>query len=149
IFHPAGVTKQLAVFLLSLCSSSNRLGGTMDFGLKRRTAIVAAASSGLGKAIAMELATEGANLVINSRSEERLSDAANEIRHTTGAAVLAVVGDVTDETFVAQLISDAKKEFGRIDILIANAGGPPAGFFSDFDAKHYRDALELNLISTV
>jgi len=121
----------------------------MDFGLKGRTAIVAAASSGLGKAIAMELALEGANLVINSRSEEALSLASNEIRSATASAVVPVVGDVTDETLVRQLILEAKKEFGRIDVLIANAGGPPAGFFHDFDAKHYRDALELNLISTV
>lgn len=121
----------------------------MDLGLKGRAAIVAAASTGLGKAIALELAAEGANLVINSRSKEKLSAAAKEIASATGASVHPVVGDVTDEAFVAQLISEANTEFGRIDILIANAGGPPAGFFADFEARHYRDAIELNLISTV
>ena len=67
----------------------------MDLGLRGRTAIVAAASTGLGKAIALELAAEGTNLVINSRSEEKLSAAAKEITSTTGASVHPVVGDVT------------------------------------------------------
>jgi len=121
----------------------------MDLGLKDRTAIVAAASSGLGKAIARELAAEGANVVINGRKEESLVKAADEIRSETGAEVLAITGDVTNETDVKQLVQQAKSRYGRIDIMVPNAGGPPAGFFDDFDAGHYRQALELNLISTI
>jgi 3-oxoacyl-[acyl-carrier protein] reductase len=121
----------------------------VDLGLKGRTAIVAAASSGLGKATALELAAEGANVVINGRNPERLQQAADEIRSATGAQVLPIAGDVTREDDVHRLIAEAKKELGRVDILVTNAGGPPAGFFDDFSAEHYRNAVELNLISTI
>lgn len=121
----------------------------MDLGLTGKVAIVAAASSGLGKATAMELATEGARVVINARNEEQLQNAAVEIRSNTGAEVIALAGDVTREELVSQLISETKSKFGSVDILVANAGGPPAGFFDDFSAEHYRDAVELNLISTI
>ncbi|HEV8482433.1 MAG TPA: SDR family oxidoreductase [Blastocatellia bacterium] len=117
--------------------------------MKGRTAIVAAASSGLGKAIAWELAAEGANVVINGRNEESLMEAANEIQSGTGAEVLFIAGDVTNEVDVRELVQKAKSRLGRIDIMVTNAGGPPAGFFDDFDAGHYRQALELNLISTI
>lgn len=108
-----------------------------------------AASSGLGKAIALELAAEGANVVINSRSEEALRRAAEEINAATGAEVLVAPGDVTREDQIASIIAEARERFGRIDVLVANAGGPPAGFFSDFAADDYRQAVELNLISTI
>jgi len=121
----------------------------MDFGIRDKVAIVAAASSGLGKATALELAAEGARVVINARNEEQLQNAANEIRSTTGSDVLAIPGDVTNEADVNRLISETKNRFGSIDILVANAGGPPAGFFDDFDAQHFRNAVELNLISTI
>ena len=121
----------------------------MDFGLKGKVAIVAAASSGLGKATAMELAAEGARVVINSRREYELRIAADEIRSSTGADVLAIAGDVTDEDHVRRLVSETTTEFGSVDIVVANAGGPPAGFFDDFTAEHYRQAVELNLISTI
>jgi len=121
----------------------------MDFGIRDKVAIVAAASSGLGKATALELAAEGARVVINARNEEQLQNAANEIRSTTGSDVLAIPGDVTNDADVNRLISETKNRFGSVDILVANAGGPPAGFFDDFDAQHFRDAVELNLISTI
>ena len=121
----------------------------MNFGLEGRVAIVTAASRGLGKATAMELAAEGARVAMNARNEEQLQDTAAEIRSATGAQVLAVAGDVTNDADVNRLISEAKNRFGSIDILVANAGGPPAGFFDDFDAQHFRDAVELNLISTI
>ena len=121
----------------------------MDFGLRGRVAIVAAASSGLGKATAMELAAEGARVAINARNEKQLQDTAAEIQSTTGAEVLAISGDVTDERFVSKLVSETKSKFGSVDIVVANAGGPPAGYFADFNAQHYREAVELNLISTI
>ena len=121
----------------------------MNFGIRDRVAIVAAASSGLGKATALELAAEGARVVINARNEEQLQNAANEVRSTTGSDVLTIPGDVTNEADVNRLISETKNRFGSIDILVANAGGPPAGFLDDFDAQHFRDAVELNLISTI
>src|SRR6185369_3566459 len=100
----------------------------MDFGLKGRVAIVAAASSGLGRATAMELASEGANVVINARNEVQLRNAGDEIHSTTGAEILAVPGDVTNEATIRSLVSETMNRFGRLDILVANAGGPPAGF---------------------
>ncbi|HLF85281.1 MAG TPA: SDR family oxidoreductase [Blastocatellia bacterium] len=121
----------------------------MEFGLTGKVAIVAAASSGLGKATAMELAAEGARVAINARSEEQLRSAADEIQSATGAEVLAIAGDVTNEEDVRRLVSETRSRFGRVDILVANAGGPPAGFFDDFNAQHYREAVELNLISTI
>ena len=121
----------------------------MDLGIRGRVAIVAAASGGLGKATAIELATEGACVVINARNEEHLRNAAVEIQSKTGAEVAAIAGDVTREGLVHQLVSETKTRFGSVDIVVANAGGPPAGFFDDFGAQHYRDAVELNLISTI
>lgn len=121
----------------------------MDLRIPGKVAIVAAASGGLGKAAAMELAAEGARVVINARGEEELKRTADEIRSATGAEVLAIAGDVTDEDYVRLLISKTHSKFGSVDILVTNAGGPPAGFFGDFNAQHYRDAVELNLISTI
>lgn len=121
----------------------------MDFGIRGKVAIVAAASSGLGNATAMELAAEGARVVINARNEGGLRRAADEIRSATGTEVLAIAGDVTDEDLVRKLVSETRSRFGSVDILVANAGGPPAGFFDDFSSQHYRDAVELNLISTI
>ncbi|HXG92826.1 MAG TPA: SDR family oxidoreductase [Blastocatellia bacterium] len=121
----------------------------MDLGLKGRAAIVAAASSGLGRATAMELAREGANVAINARDETELMRSADEIREAAGVEALAVAGDLTDEASVRRLIAETKTRFGRVDILVANAGGPPAGYFKDFTADDYRQAVELNLISTI
>jgi len=121
----------------------------MDLALKGRVAIITAASSGLGKATAMELAAEGAIVVISARRVDELENAADEIRSASGAQVLAIPGDVTKEDHIRQLVSDTVKRFGAVDILVANAGGPPAGFFNDFTAQDYREAVELNLISTI
>jgi 3-oxoacyl-[acyl-carrier protein] reductase len=121
----------------------------MNLGLKGKVAIVAAASSGLGKATALALATEGAQVAVSARREVELNAAAEEIRRATDATVLPVVADVTDFEQVRQLVSQTSRILGSVDILVANAGGPPAGFFDDFDAEHYRSALELNLISTI
>jgi 3-oxoacyl-[acyl-carrier protein] reductase len=121
----------------------------MDFGLSGSTAIVAAASSGLGRATAFELAKEGANVVIIARREQEIRLVAEEISSATGARALPVVADVTVEKDVERLTETAKAELGRIDILVTNAGGPPAGYFKDFDADDYRQAIELNLISTI
>ena len=121
----------------------------MDLGIRDKVAIVTAASSGLGKATAMELAAEGALIVISARREDALIEAADEIKSATGTSVLAIPGDVTNEDHVRSLVSEAKSKFGSIGILVTNAGGPPAGFFNDFNSQDYRRAVELNLISTI
>ena len=121
----------------------------MNFGLKGRVAIVAAASSGLGRAVAGALAAEGSSIAISARTQQRLEEASQEIKSATGAEVLPVPGDLTSEGHVRSLIQETVRRFGRIDVVVANAGGPPAGFFGDFDAEAYRNAVELNLISTI
>ncbi len=121
----------------------------MDLGLKGKVAIVAAASSGLGKATAMELAAEGARVTVNARNEEQLNRAAGEIRAATGADVLSIPGDVTIEEDIKKLVGETNERFGSVDIVVTNAGGPPAGPYSDFNGGDYRKALELNLISTI
>ena len=98
----------------------------MDLGLKGRVAIVAASSAGLGKAVAMGLAKEGARLAICSRSEARINSAAEHIRQSTGAEVLAQVTDVAHYEQVRALVASTLQRYGRLDVCVANAGGPPA-----------------------
>lgn len=121
----------------------------MNLGLKGKVAVVAAASSGLGKAIAMQLSSEGAAVLINARGVDELNRTAEEIKSATGGEVAPFACDVTSEEQVRALFAEADSLFGRVDILVANAGGPPAGFFDDFSADDYRKAVELNLISTI
>jgi len=123
----------------------------MDLGLENRVAFVAAASTGLGRAVAGRLAAEGATLAICARSRQTLEAAAEEIRASTGATVSVVACDVTHETDVRRAIDETAERFGRLDILVTNAGGPPSGGFAQFadGLEPYRKALELNLLSTV
>ncbi len=121
----------------------------MDLGLKGRVALVAGASRGLGKAIALELAREGALVAICARSAEQLEAAAEEIRRATGARVEALPADVSDAQEVERLIVQVLERFGRLDILVNNAGGPPAGSFSHLSDQDWLRALETNLLSAV
>lgn len=121
----------------------------MDFGLRKRVALVTAASSGLGKATAFELAREGARVVLNARNGEALKNAAREIGETTGTEIHTITGDVTSEPDVERLVTETVSRFGGLEILVANAGGPPAGKLEDFTVADYRAAIELNLLSTV
>lgn len=123
----------------------------MDLGLTGRVAFVAGASSGLGMAVAAELAREGCRVALCSRSEARIAEAARRIAAETGAAdrLLPLSCDVTDEAQIAAAIAQTVERFGGLNLLVTNAGGPPAGYIDDFDADQWRAALELNLISTV
>jgi 3-oxoacyl-[acyl-carrier protein] reductase len=121
----------------------------MDLGLRNKSALVLAASKGLGKACALALAREGASVAIGSRNRERLEKTAAEIRTETGATVYALPVDVTDPSQIAATFAEAAKHLGRVDILVNNAGGPPFGPFESFDDDQWHKALELNLMSTV
>ncbi len=121
----------------------------MDLGIKERVALVAASSRGLGKAIAQRLSQEGAKVVICARDEERLLKTRDEIAASTGGVVKAIKADVTDKDQVIQLVKKTVDEFGTIDILVCNAGGPPSGMADKFTAADYAQALELNLLSTI
>ncbi len=121
----------------------------MDFGLKDKVAFVAASSRGLGKAAALELSKEGTKVNICARSKEQLFKTQEELQAQTGHEVRAWVTDVTEKDQVLNMIQEIISEFGRIDILVTNAGGPPSGQINDFSPDDYLDALELNLMTTI
>ncbi|MCL4523533.1 MAG: SDR family oxidoreductase [Acidobacteria bacterium] len=121
----------------------------MDLGLRGKIAIVAAASKGLGKAVALELANEGAEVAICARSAANLEKASAEIRSRTGRGVFAKALDVTDYAAVQAFVAEVEKRFGRVDICVTNAGGPPAKKFVDISVDEWRTAVELTLMSTV
>lgn len=120
----------------------------MDLGLEGKTAAVAAASRGLGKAAALALAREGAQVSICSRSD-RIDEAAQEIERETGQDVLALRADVSKPDDVDSFIGGTLDEFGRLDILIVNAGGPPPGGFMDLTPGDWESAANLTLMSAV
>ena len=121
----------------------------MDYGLKGKSAVVCAASKGLGRATALGLAREGANVTICARGEEALRETAENIANETGAQVLAVPADVSDADQALEVIAQARARFGKIDILVTNAGGPPPGGFSDTPVDSYDLAHRLTLMSVV
>lgn len=121
----------------------------MDLGLKDRVAIVAASSQGLGKAVALGLAREGAKLALCARNPAVLESAAEEIRRETGGEVLAHAVDVTSQEQVRQFVKDTAAHFGRVDICVANAGGPPSKSFAETTIEDWEKAAQLNLMSTV
>ncbi len=121
----------------------------MDLGLKGKVALVTAASKGLGKASAMGLAAEGARVAICARTQADVTAAADEIRAKTGGEVLAIPCDVTRPADVEALMKQVSGRFGGIDVLIANAGGPPRGNFEEFEDEQWRLAFELSLLSVV
>jgi len=121
----------------------------MDLGLKGKIALVAAASRGLGRAVAEELAAEGCALVLCSRSEEAIKRTAKEIEQVAGAEVLAVACDVANADEVARLVQSGAERFGRIDILVSNAGGPPAGKFESLSQEQWEAATRLTLFSAI
>ncbi|WP_251930393.1 SDR family NAD(P)-dependent oxidoreductase, partial [Salinibacter ruber] len=121
----------------------------MDLGLSNRTAFVAGASKGLGRATAHELAREGCSVALCSRDGDRIRTAAEAIRDDTGAEVLPLVCDVTDAEQVESAIAQTANTFGGLHVLVTNAGGPPSGAATELDPSDYRDAVELNLMSTI
>ena len=121
----------------------------MDLGLRGKVALVAAASKGLGRAVAEELAAEGAKLAICSRDAEAIESVGNEIAKATGAEVLARAADVSRTADVDAFVDAALSIFGRVDILLTNSGGPPPGRFETLDLAAWRKAAELTLFAPV
>lgn len=119
----------------------------MDLGLKGKRAIVMAASRGLGYASAMGLAREGCHLVICSRDEARINAAAEAIRQATGAQVKALVADVSSSAEAKRLVDTAVAEYGGLEIVLHNAGGPPAGETLQMTDEQWQKAFEQNLLS--
>lgn len=121
----------------------------MDLGLHGKVALVTAGSKGLGKAIALELAREGAQIAIASRSDGELQRAAAEILAATGQEVFHVAADLTQAADIERLTGAVLARFGRVDVLVNNTGGPPPGYFADFDDGQWQSAVDLLLLSSV
>lgn len=121
----------------------------MNLQLAGKTIVVTAASQGLGKAIALELARAGAKLAICSRNHQRLHHTAEEIRQSTGSEVLAVTADVSNAEQISDFFRQVKAQYGNIYGLVCNAGGPPAGTFRTLTDQDWDTAIQLNLMSVV
>ncbi|MFL5500279.1 MAG: SDR family oxidoreductase [Gemmatimonadaceae bacterium] len=121
----------------------------MDLGLRGKIALVSASSKGLGRAIAEELAAEGANLVLCSRGEDALRQTAVSIRKSAGVTVVDVPADVSDGAGIERVTKTALDKFGKVDILVTNSGGPPSGSFESFTPENWEKATRLLLMSAV
>lgn len=121
----------------------------MDLGLKDKVAFVAASSDGLGKAVAIELAKEGAIVIINGRNEDRLKATQQQIKTEHNTSVLAVAGDLSNASERNQVLQTIFKQFNHIDILVTNTGGPPAGNFEDLSLDQWHHTYKLLLESAV
>ncbi|MEK7400864.1 MAG: SDR family oxidoreductase [Gemmatimonadota bacterium] len=121
----------------------------MELGLKGKVAVVTAASKGLGRAVAHELAAEGASIVMCARGEKALGKARDEIARATKAKTLAVVADVSTLDGLDKIAAEAIERFGRVDILVNNAGGPPSGPFEKHNWVEWSAAVDLTLRSAV
>ncbi|HEY5269423.1 MAG TPA: SDR family oxidoreductase [Anaerolineales bacterium] len=121
----------------------------MDLHLKDKRALVTGSSRGLGYAAALALAKEGCRLAVNSRDQARASAAAAKITAQTGGEALGLAGDVADPDVPERLVNEAARLLGGLDILVTNAGGPPAGTFESFDEASWQKAIDLSLMSHV
>jgi 3-oxoacyl-[acyl-carrier protein] reductase len=121
----------------------------MDLGLKDKRAFVAGSSRGLGFATAITLAREGCKVAVNSRETENAKTAAEKITNETGTQAFGTVGDVSDASSAENLIQSAVDVLGGLDILITNAGGPPAGSFELFDEETWQKAVDTSFLSHV
>ena len=121
----------------------------MNLNLTGKRALVTAASRGLGFATALGLAREGTALVICSRDEARIQEAAQKIRSETGSRVEALAADVSSSEEAARLVAHAVSALGGLDIVVHNAGGPPAGDFLSMTDAQWQKAFDQNLMSLV
>ncbi|WP_067514481.1 SDR family oxidoreductase [Endozoicomonas ascidiicola] len=121
----------------------------MDLGINGKVFMVAGASSGLGYAIARKLAEEGGKVSIASRSQENIATAAATISEETTAEIRGYVFDARDANSINRWVEDTQNDFGQIDGLVINAGGPSPGFFEEFDDQAWQSAFELTLLSAV
>ena len=121
----------------------------MELGLEDKVALVGGASRGIGKAVAMGLAREGCRVAICARNEKPLLDAADEIRRATGVDVLAVRCDMARDDDIRRFVAQTVDHFGRLDIVVNNAGGPPFGAFEQHSDEVWQAALDQNFLSAV
>lgn len=120
----------------------------MDLGIAGKVALVTASSKGLGRASAVALAAEGARVVITARGEEALGATEAAIRDA-GGEVHAVVADVTEPDAPARLVEETRRRYGGLDILVPNAGGPPAGRALEITDEQIATAVNANLTTSI
>src|SRR5574341_213358 len=118
----------------------------MDLGLKGKVALVAGASQGMGRATALGFAREGAKVSICARGEGPLNEAAEMIRRETGGEALATVADMTKAEDIRRFVARTVEKFGRLDVAVANAGGPPPGEFMKFTDEDWEKAFHLSFM---
>lgn len=121
----------------------------MDLQLKNKVLLAAGASSGLGYSAARIAAGEGARVAIGSRTREDIQKAARTIQDETGSQVIGLQLDMKDSDSIRGWLDDTVKEFGTIDAVLVNAGGPPAGTFADFYDNEWEEAFKLTLLSSI
>lgn len=119
----------------------------MDLGLRGKTAIVTAASGGLGIAIAEAIAAEGARVVVSARNADKLNQAAASIAEKTGAEVHPVVADMVDAAAVTAMIAETDERYGGIDVLVANSGGAATAPFAEMTDDDWRAAMEVKVLA--
>lgn len=121
----------------------------MDLGLRGKVALVAGASQGMGRAAALGFAREGAKVGICARGEAALNEAAEMIRQETGAEVLAMGADMSKAEDIRRFVNEAAEQFGRLDVIVNNAGGPPPGEFMNLTDEDWHKAFNLSFMSTM
>jgi 3-oxoacyl-[acyl-carrier protein] reductase len=120
----------------------------MDLGLRGKVALATASSQGIGRAVAEALAAEGADLVICSRRPEPLERARQELE-AHGTRVVAIRANLTEPADVRRVAEGAREAFGRVDVLVTNTGGPPAGPFESHTPEAWEEAVRQNLYSVL
>jgi 3-oxoacyl-[acyl-carrier protein] reductase len=121
----------------------------MELGLKGKVALVCAASRGLGKAVAEELANEGASLILCARDADILKQTCDEIHEKSGVQIVGISADLSKLTDIENLFQKSIQTFGQIDVLITNVGGPPAGTFENLSRESWEEATKLLLMSVL
>jgi 3-oxoacyl-[acyl-carrier protein] reductase len=121
----------------------------MDMGLQDKAALGGGASRGIGKAIAMGLAREGCRVMLAARNEGPLAEAMEEIKNETGTEATYVVCDMGLYKDIKAAVNAVTGAFGRLDVLVNNAGGPPSGVFNDVDDRFWQHAVDQNMLSAV
>jgi 3-oxoacyl-[acyl-carrier protein] reductase len=121
----------------------------MNLGLKKKVALVTASSKGLGRASAAALAGEGAKIAICARDGHILKKTADDIANSTRSEVLAMPADMTNSADIENVVKETVHHFGALHILVTNTGGPPAGYFAEFDDRQWQEAFNLTMMSAV
>jgi len=121
----------------------------MDLGLEGKVALVGGSSKGIGRAVAMALGREGCSVTICARDNTALAATAQAIRSQTKAQVFSLVCDMSKYEDIKRVVAETVKTYGRLDIVVNNAGGPPTGTFDDFGETAWLQALNQNLLSAV